>query len=71
MYKSYIKDDDDDDGGGCGGDDLYMCAYNMQVGMDKNIASLSVPLGQLKEEVLVSVCARRKGLMRAEAHCFT
>ena len=27
-----------------------------QVGMDKNIASLSVPLGQLKEEVLVSVC---------------
>ena len=26
-----------------------------QVGMDKNIASLSVPLGQLKEEVLVRV----------------
>ena len=31
-----------------------------QVGMDKNIASLSVPLGQLKEEVLVSVCAESK-----------
>lgn len=30
----------------------------LQVGMDKNIASLSVPLGQLKEEVLVSVCVR-------------
>lgn len=27
----------------------------LQVGMDKNIASLSIPLGQLKEEVLVRV----------------
>lgn len=44
--------------------------------MDKNIASLSVPLGQLKEEVLVSVwlyidwgsqvCAYRIGLMRID-----
>ena len=44
---------------------FHWCLYNnvnlitffshCKVGMDKNIASLSVPLGQLKEEVLVCI----------------
>ena len=43
-------------GGECTNHEAIALTVLFQVGMDKNIASLSVPLGQLKEEVLVSVC---------------
>lgn len=32
-----------------------MLSFSLQVGMDKAIGKLTVPLGQLKEEVLVSL----------------